>query len=218
MGCLGLESVARFASPHYKRMLWRPQFPTDLPPALRQGATLLRYVAPETTPQRSTWTIHANRRLFEIAPRLCRLNAVQEQLAQQGTRECLPEVHLHRLSEKSYGVHSLAGSFRISTRNRGLSASFSPKKSNGSGQTVKVGNAALEREVVSELLCSDASICVDRARVSSHTMLTFAPGAVVVDFFASQIAWAHATITSQAGWGVLVKVPEEKKGPPPNDL
>mmetsp|Transcript_40902 Transcript_40902/g.131544 ORF Transcript_40902/g.131544 Transcript_40902/m.131544 type:complete len:745 (+) Transcript_40902:77-2311(+) len=62
----------------YQRLLWKPAFPSDLPPALRQNAAVVRHAAPEVSPHKTTWTIYASQRIHEIAPELCARGAVQE--------------------------------------------------------------------------------------------------------------------------------------------
>eukprot|EP00928_Gymnodinium_smaydae_P088586 TRINITY_DN72655_c0_g1_i1.p1 TRINITY_DN72655_c0_g1~~TRINITY_DN72655_c0_g1_i1.p1 ORF type:complete len:800 (-),score=82.92 TRINITY_DN72655_c0_g1_i1:206-2572(-) len=67
-----------FGSHKYRRLLWKPQFPSDLPPALRQSAEVIRYAAPEVSPHKRTWSIYPSLRLRDIALRLCREGKVQE--------------------------------------------------------------------------------------------------------------------------------------------
>lgn len=71
-GCRG------FAGSRYRRLLWKPEFPSDLPPALRQNAAVIRHAAPEVSPHKKTWTIYASQRLHEVAPELCARGAVHE--------------------------------------------------------------------------------------------------------------------------------------------
>lgn len=65
----------------YRRLLYRPSFPSDLPPALRQHAEVMRHAAPEESPLKATWTIHSTRRLHDVVPELCGKGAVQEIVA-----------------------------------------------------------------------------------------------------------------------------------------
>lgn len=75
VNCRGRRS---FANQRYRRLLWRPEFPSDLPPALRRNAEVMRHAAPQMSPHKQTWTIHASRRLFEVAPELCERGEVEE--------------------------------------------------------------------------------------------------------------------------------------------
>ena len=61
--------------------LWRPSFPSDLPPALRLNAAVMRHAAPEETPHKEVHTIHAGRRLHELVPELCEKGVVGELVA-----------------------------------------------------------------------------------------------------------------------------------------
>mmetsp|Transcript_4957 Transcript_4957/g.14471 ORF Transcript_4957/g.14471 Transcript_4957/m.14471 type:complete len:742 (+) Transcript_4957:73-2298(+) len=74
----GWQIYRSFAGSRYRRLLWKPDFPSDLPPALRQNAAVIRHAAPEVSPHKKTWTIHASRRLHEVAPELCARGAVHE--------------------------------------------------------------------------------------------------------------------------------------------
>eukprot|EP00929_Paragymnodinium_shiwhaense_P079203 TRINITY_DN41203_c0_g2_i1.p1 TRINITY_DN41203_c0_g2~~TRINITY_DN41203_c0_g2_i1.p1 ORF type:complete len:777 (-),score=158.17 TRINITY_DN41203_c0_g2_i1:194-2524(-) len=65
----------------FTRLLWRPQFPTDLPPALRQNAEVAKYAAPEVSPHKKVWTIYATSKLHEVALDLCAKGATQEMAA-----------------------------------------------------------------------------------------------------------------------------------------
>eukprot|EP00439_Symbiodinium_sp_Y106_P081568 s2353_g20.t1 len=62
----------------YKRLIWKPEFPSDLPPALRQNAAILRHAAPDVSPHKAVFTIHASQRIWEIALDLCARGAVND--------------------------------------------------------------------------------------------------------------------------------------------
>ncbi|CAJ1417070.1 unnamed protein product [Effrenium voratum] len=62
----------------FKRQIWKPEFPSDLPPALRQNAAVIRHAAPEVSPHKALFTIHASQRIWEIAIDLCAKGAVDD--------------------------------------------------------------------------------------------------------------------------------------------
>lgn len=62
----------------YRRTLWKSEFPSDLPPALRQNAAVIRHAAPEVSPHKAVFTIHASQKIWEIAIDLCARGAVND--------------------------------------------------------------------------------------------------------------------------------------------
>eukprot|EP00438_Fugacium_kawagutii_P008494 Skav210946 [mRNA] locus=scaffold713:230451:232751:+ [translate_table: standard] len=62
----------------YRRHLWKSEFPSDLPPALRQNAAVIRHATPEISPKKAVFTIHASQKIWEIAIDLCAKRAVND--------------------------------------------------------------------------------------------------------------------------------------------
>ncbi|CAK9112814.1 unnamed protein product [Durusdinium trenchii] len=72
--CPGFAASTRW----YRRHLWKSEFPSDLPPALRQHAAIIRHAAPEVSPHKAVFTIHASQRIWEIAIDLCARRAIND--------------------------------------------------------------------------------------------------------------------------------------------